>query len=191
MIHRFMLLLLVMGMAVACEPAAQTAATAATAETAAIEVFDALGGVLTVNYPKHWSAAQSDGMILLGSQPGISPDSSVPTGQVAVGVSGIAPALAAAIVTDGTMSAAKVLDAFKSGLDAAIQAGSITAFSLNGKSAARLSASTPEGDSLIIAIEHEMAYIVVIGATAKGELAQHEAAILAIAEHATYTLAAE
>jgi hypothetical protein len=190
MIRHFIVLLWVMGIAAACQPSAQTA-TAVIAETASINTSDVLGGVLTVAYPKNWAATPSDGSILLGSQPGISPENTVPAGAVAVGVSGIAPVLAATIVTDGTITAATVLDAYQNTLSSDIQAGSTTAITLNGKSAARLSVAANEGDSLIIVIDQAGAFVVVIGVTAKGELAQHEAAILAIAEQATYELAAE
>lgn len=172
-------------------PHAPAAATPVFTESATIKTTDVLGGVLTATYPQGWSASESEGIILLGSREGISPDGSVPAGEVAVSISGIAPALASTIVTDGNITPGKVLDAYKNTLGAEIQLGETTEITLANKLAARLSVSTDEGDSLIVAIEEDGAFMVVIGVTAKGELPQHEAMILAIAEQAAYDIAAE
>ncbi len=185
MIRRLLFLLLML-VAAACEPTASSIPTPAT-----IESTDVLGGVLTVTYPQTWSASQTEGNVILGSQPGISPESNVPPGAVAVNVSGIASALAATLVTDGSITPTTLLNAYSNTLSDDIQTGTITETTLNGKAAARLAISANEGDSLIIAVEHDGAFIVVIGVTAKGELAQQEAAIVAIAEQATYDIAAE
>ena len=158
-------------------------------------VTNLTGDTLTVSFPADWLKGDNTDTILLANDAGLL-DGSVgaPTGgQAGVSILAFRLAFAQTLAGDEPLTPETLVTSFAG--DAA-EADSTTfsdteAFMLDGKAAARAAGTDDQSDGLILIVELDNAYVMLVGATAKGELAQFEPIMQAILNSVAFELADE
>lgn len=156
-----------------------------------------LGGSVSVSYPEGWTALSAAGSISLSNNADAleasSDLSSIPAGTVFVNVSVIPAEMAGLMVTAEEINPVAVVETFKGFVaegDDAPTFGDIEETTIEGSPAAMVTGSDDEADAILIALEKDGAYILVLGGASKGELAGNTDLIKAIAGSASFTASA-
>ncbi len=150
-------------------------------------------GSLSFSYPAGWAvgAESGSGARLASSQSALEADAISP-GEVGLIImnSTTARGFLGDPSTDVDTTPRGLAQAFAlmiSGEGGDASAGGVTEHMIGGRPGARADVVSPQGDGLILAFTtREDSVVVVVGLSAPGELAQHEATILAIAETVGY-----
>ena len=184
----------------ACSNAGSSATTAPSATATTVDPTIALaqtfsgenliGDTLTVNYPEGWFQAGNTDTVLLASSEALvtGTTATIPAGEAGVSIIAFRTAFAEDMV-EGDLTPESLLAAYTETLRSEEASFSEPeAFTLNNRAAARTTGSDATSDGIILVIDLDTAYALLIGSTTKGELAPFEPTMQAILGSVTYTI---
>lgn len=156
-------------------------------ETATTEVDD-LGGTIGVNYPKGWTTLDVGGAITISNHPIISdansPIQEMPSGTIIINVSYIPNRLAEYYVEDNEVNVVTILEAFidiTAGSEVVPEFSPIVQSTVDGNPTATTVGESDDVEAMMILIEQDNNYFILLGGTPKGELDSQIELIQAIA----------
>ena len=143
---------------------------------------------LSFSYPAGWVAVDRYGVVMLSNEEGTLEADVIPPG--GIGVILVGPQTLRAVLPLEDMGLMDVAVTMAEGFALeGVEPGSLVlvAMTIGDWPAVRLDFGTEEGDGVILAMDHgDGEILVVVGATAPGEMGQFEATVLAIAATVAY-----
>lgn len=150
-----------------------------------------IGDTLSLRYPEDWHRGGNVETILLATSRELvftDEAAAIPSGDAGASIVAFRKDMAQTMV-DGDLTPSSLLETFTGTLRSETASFSEPQmFTLGGNPAARASGSDASMDGLIMVMETDDAYILLIGSTARGELAQFEPTMRAILSSVTYTI---
>jgi hypothetical protein len=194
--RKWFMLLILMGVVVACTPIAPTALPVATITLSVPQTFSGTlltGGTLTVQYPETWVQTGSADNLILGSSASIAqnPSADMLTGGAGVTLILIPKELAGLSVPDGvTPDAVSLLNAQLAVVrQTAVNAtfSDVTTRMLNNRLIAEARGTDNTDDTILWSVDIGQAFVIFFGVTKSGEMVNFESTFSTILNSVTFT----